>query len=349
MECERVAGLVPILARIQVSNLADVACLRIGAIHSMPMIILTDNIAFAEQCIPGNTNWKACGVSSLTPPVATLADELFKSDSIMRTEVDAGKHWDYLFAADRAGQSQFDVLSRLATSGKDLPDRTICCAGSGNEFHGFKGRGWQACEGNIHLSAFIKPGQVIEGAAVGFIVAGVIAALQTAKSFDLQGASPAIKWVNDILVKGAKVGGVLARLQTQGKVIESVIVGIGLNVEQKPPVKRDVFVPGVAALADFARHPQGCCHREAFPRLLDCLGQTLEQMCLGKFTELLDIYRQHSIILGRKVSIYTDTNEATSECLEQGVVESIGASLELYLEGRQAPVTKGRLRLGKFT
>ena len=312
------------------------------------MIILTDNIAFAEQCIPRNNGWNACEIASLAPPVATLADEMFKSDSIMQTEVAAGKHWDYLFAVDRAGQSQFDVLSRLATSGKALPDRTICCAGSGDEFHGFKGRGWQACQGNIHLSAFIKPGQVIEGAAVGFIIAGVIAALQTASSFDLQGASPAIKWVNDILVKGAKVGGVLARLQTQGKVVESVIVGIGLNVEHKPPVKRDAFVPGVAALADFAKHPQSCCHREAFPRLLDCLGHTLEQMCRGQFTELLDIYRHHSLIMGQQVSIYADTNGTTSECLEQGLVESIGPSLELYLEGRPTPITKGRLRLQKL-
>lgn len=348
MECECIAGPVSILARNQVSNLVDVACLCIGAIHSTAMIILTDNIAFAEQCIPENYHWNTCTVSSLDQPVATLADELFKSDSIMQTEISADEHWDYLFAAGRARQSQFDALSRLATSGRELPDRTICCAGSGDEFHGFKGRGWQACEGNIHLSAFVKPGQIIEGAAVGFIIAGVIAALQTAGSFDLQGASPAIKWVNDILLKDAKVGGVLARLQTQGKVIESVVVGIGLNVEQKPTVKRDIFVPGVAALADFARHPEDCCHREAFPRLLGCLGQTLEQMRRGQFTELLDIYRENSLIMGRHVSIFADTKETTYECLEQGVVESIGPSLELYLKGRQAPITKGRLRLDKL-
>ena len=154
------------------------------------MIILTDNIAFAQRCIPQSGNWQDCKISELRPAEATLARELFTSSSIMTTEVAASEHWDYLFAVERAGQSQFDVLARLAVSDVELPDRTLCCAEYGDEFHGFKNRSWEACRGNIHLSALIKPEQKIPGAAVGFIIAAVIAALQTAESFDLQGAAP---------------------------------------------------------------------------------------------------------------------------------------------------------------
>ena len=309
------------------------------------MILLTDNIRFAQRCIPQSEGWLPCGVSDLAPPVAAVAGELFSSASIIKTEVAANEHWDYLFAVDRASRSQYDVLSGLAASGSDLPDRVLCCAGSGDQFHGFKNRSWKACNGNIHLSALIKPGREIPGAATGFVIAAVIAALQTAQSFDLQGATPAIKWVNDILVQGAKVGGVLARLQTQGQVTESAVVGIGLNIEQTPPVERDAYVPEAAALSDFARTPETCRHVDAFPRLMESLGQQMKTLCQGQFTTLLDLYREHSLILGRQVTICEDSREASSRVIARGLVESIGPSLELFLKDRPDPVTKGRLRL----
>jgi biotin-(acetyl-CoA carboxylase) ligase len=309
------------------------------------MILLTDNIEFAQRCIPRGNNWQHCEVSTLAPPVAVVAGELFNSTSIMQTEVAASEYWEYLFAVDCASKSQYDVLSRLAVSGQELPDRTLCCAGSGDEFHGFKSRSWKACRGNIHLSAYIKPQREIPGAAVGFIIAAVIAALQTVESFDLQGAPTGIKWVNDILVQGAKVGGVLARLQTQGPITESAVVGIGLNVEQRPPVKRDLYVPKVAAMADFAAAPESCRHPDVFPRLMDSLGNHLENLCQGGFTKLLDLYRQNSLVLGHQVTVCEDSRDGASGVIARGLVESIGASLELFIEGQSKPVTKGRLRL----
>ena len=309
------------------------------------MIILTDNITFAQRCIPQSDNWQDCKISELRPAEATLARELFKSSSIMKTEVSAGEHWDYLFAMESAAQSQFDMLARLAVSDVELPDRTLCCAEYGDEFHGFKSRSWEACRGNIHLSALIKPERKISGAAVGFIIAAVIAALQTVETFDLQGDVPGIKWVNDILVRGAKVGGVLARLQTQGSNIESAVVGIGLNVEQKPAVERDAYVPEVAALSDFSSDPDTCRHADAFPILIDSLGAHLQDLCQGNFNGLLDLYRQHSLILGRVVTICEDTREPGSQVIAQGLVESIGPSLELYIKGQEKPVSKGRLIL----
>lgn len=309
------------------------------------MIIFTDKIEFARRCIPQSDHWEACQVSGLAPPLAALAAELFDCDSIMQAKVDTSEHWDYLFAINRADKSQYDILSRLAVSGGDLPGRTVCCAGSGNEFHGFKNRSWKACPGNIHLSAFVKPEREIPGAAVGYMVAAVIAALQTAGSFDLQGETPAIKWVNDVLVRGSKVGGVLARLQTRDQVTESAVVGIGLNVEQSPPVERGSFVPRVAALSDFTPASEACSHPDAFPRLLKYLGVSLEALEKGDFSKLLDLYRQHSVILGRRATIFEDHHTKPDGVIARGLVESIGPSLELKIEGLPEPVTKGRLRL----
>lgn len=314
---------------------------------ALAMILLTDNTAFAQGCIPQAGDWQPCKISALPSAEATLAAELFKSSSIMKTELNTGGYWRYLYAIDCAEKSQYDVLARLAVSDEEVPDRTLCCARYGDQFHGFKSRSWQACSGNIHLSALVKPGLKIPGAAVGFIITAVIAAIQTIETFELQNVAPTVKWVNDILLQGAKVGGVLARLQTQGSSIESAVIGIGLNVEQRPQVARDAHVPAVSSLSDFSVNPDNCRHVDVFPRLIESLGYNLENLYQGKFEELLNIYRRHSIILGRHVTICEDNNEADLQVIASGLVESIGPSLELFIKGHAGPVSKGRLILGR--
>ncbi len=54
---------------------------------------------------------------------------------------------------------------------------------------------------------------------------------------------PGIKWVNDVLVDGRKIGGVLTSTQTQGDRVSAVLLGIGLNVATAPPVPPTPFVP----------------------------------------------------------------------------------------------------------
>jgi biotin-(acetyl-CoA carboxylase) ligase len=312
------------------------------------MMLLTDNTAFAQTCVPACAGWQECDISRLHPNVAALASELFNSNTVLLTGQAVSEHWDYLFAVEHARHSQYDVLSKLAVSDISPPDKTLCCAASGHEFHGFKNRAWTACRGNIHLSSFVKPGFEVVGDSAGFIVAAALAALQTAESFDLGGAIPAIKWVNDILIDGEKVGGVLARLQKQGQVIDGVELGIGLNVALRPTVDRDSYVPGVAAISDFVDGSENCTHADAFPRLIEYLGQNLSTLFSGNYSHLLDRYRKHSMVLGREVGIFKDRRDNSFEMLAKGRVEAVGDSLELFIEGRVEPVRNGRLKLGVF-
>lgn len=310
------------------------------------MILLTDSISFAQDCIPPERDWRECGVSALPPGIQEIAGTLFETGSVMLAEAPGAEYWDYLFAVDHACQSQYDALSELAISGMGFPGRILCCAGTGEQFHGFKNRDWRACKGNIHLSAAIAPRAHIAGGAAGFIAAAVIAALQTVDALNLGDAEAGIKWVNDLLVRGAKVGGVLARLQTQGALTQSAIIGIGLNVEQRPAVERDPYVPQVAALADFEAEPGQCRYPVVFPRLVENLGRNLTSLIDGEFEQMLETYRQRSLVLNREVTIREDKGGTVSEVIASGVVESIGSELELYIKDHPGAIAKGRLILG---
>jgi BirA family biotin operon repressor/biotin-[acetyl-CoA-carboxylase] ligase len=66
-----------------------------------------------------------------------------------------------------------------------------------------------------------------------------LAALSIADSLLKQGLSPRIKWPNDILLSGKKVAGVLIETVWSGTEMNSLVIGMGINIrkESVPPAK----------------------------------------------------------------------------------------------------------------
>ncbi|XJZ26023.1 biotin--[acetyl-CoA-carboxylase] ligase [Bacillota bacterium Lsc_1132] len=50
---------------------------------------------------------------------------------------------------------------------------------------------------------------------------------------EVTGICPEIKWPNDLLIKGKKITGILTELQAEADRIHSIIIGIGINVNQQ--------------------------------------------------------------------------------------------------------------------
>ena len=76
------------------------------------------------------------------------------------------------------------------------------------------------------------------------------AGLAAAAALDGLGGFPgvALKWPNDVIVDGRKVGGILCEARWQGDQLAWVAVGVGLNVRNPPP--EGTRLPG-AALAEW--------------------------------------------------------------------------------------------------
>ena len=67
-----------------------------------------------------------------------------------------------------------------------------------------------------------------------------------------------IKWVNDVLIDGAKVSGVLAYTQQEGDNVTAATLGIGLNLKTTPRIDPSPFVPRAASLTDFCPNREYC-------------------------------------------------------------------------------------------
>ncbi|UCD94689.1 MAG: hypothetical protein JSU69_01160 [Candidatus Zixiibacteriota bacterium] len=195
------------------------------------------------------------------------------------------------------------------------------------------------------MVAYLAPDQPIKYSTAGFMVLAAVSVVQAIDDIsDLRGRA-ALKWINDILIEGAKICGVIVHTQQEGNIVAGAILGIGLNVEATPVVSATPYVPKVASLSDFCERRDQCNRREIVRKLMTRLKENYLMLIGGAYLDLLDYYQERSIVLGREVAIYSDSLSEIDVEIARGKTVRIGPNLELYIEGREMPVTGGRLVL----
>ncbi len=117
-----------------------------------------------------------------------------------------------------------DVLRKMAAAG--APEGTAVVAGAQTAGRGTKGRTWHSAPGRgLYLSVLLRP--------AGFdlslltLAAGLAArdAVRSSHGLDVR-----LRWPNDIVFDGRKLGGILCETRIQGGRPEFAALGYGLNV-----------------------------------------------------------------------------------------------------------------------
>ncbi|MFH2037478.1 MAG: hypothetical protein ABIJ45_13835 [Candidatus Zixiibacteriota bacterium] len=321
--------------------------------YILSMIIYTDDKKFAESLFSPDLNWTVASVQNSNDSLNHLISEIYCDREYYKycfdplsnpfgINKDNRSIWQYLFLVKHASRSHYDILTDLCQKNADLPDGILCMADSGDKFHGFKNRAWVSTGGNIHLVAYLKPNRVIRH-GVGFMVLSAVSAIQAIESVKGLNSQVGLKWVNDILIEGAKVGGVLAYSQSEGDIITGAVLGLGMNVETCPKVEPNIFVPKAACLRDFAKDSRQITRQAVWQKLVQKITHNYQLLCGNKYSILLDFYCSKSIVIGKRVEIHPDSLDAKTDEIVTGVVEQIGDSLELYLKNKKDSINKGRL------
>jgi BirA family biotin operon repressor/biotin-[acetyl-CoA-carboxylase] ligase len=90
------------------------------------------------------------------------------------------------------------------------------------------GRSWHSPPGvNLYVSMILRPPIEVRKAPLLALMAAV-AAVKAVKC--VSGIQPRIKWPNDLLVNGRKLGGLLSEMKDRAGQVDFVILGIGINV-----------------------------------------------------------------------------------------------------------------------
>jgi len=307
------------------------------------MIIYTDDRDYAEQILPGLEPWTSQDRSDVDPNIQHLKKRLFPTGILHTRASDKHGRWTLALVVKHASSSHFDHLVALSQKDVRLPDGTLCLAGSGFNFHGQRKRPWSALEGNIHLAIYLSPHRSIKNFHSGFPILAAVSLIEALDAFKSLKERAKIKWVNDILIDGAKVAGFLVHTQSVEDTVLSAILGIGLNVEKTPNIQSDPFVPKVASLRNFVKEEFALNQEKVLGQLLHSLEKNYDLLLNGQYYMLLESYRKRSLVIGHQVKIVSDNPSKKSREIASGTVVGIGENLELILKGHHKPVTSGRL------
>lgn len=127
------------------------------------------------------------------------------------------------------GSTNQDALA-LATKG--APHGTVVVAEHQTAGRGRLRRKWESPKGlGIYVSMLFTHPLASNRAAQCPLVVALSLARVLHSHFGLRAA---IKWPNDILIRGRKVAGILAEMQLDQDEVRHLVVGVGINVRQSP-------------------------------------------------------------------------------------------------------------------
>lgn len=128
---------------------------------------------------------------------------------------------------ERTGSTNEDA-KRLGAEG--AKEGTIVVADCQESGKGRRGRNWVSPPGtNLYFTLLLKPEFAPEQASM----LTLIMALSVAQALKQEAAvNPGIKWPNDIVLGQKKVCGMLTELTMEAGRIQSVVIGVGINVYQ---------------------------------------------------------------------------------------------------------------------
>ncbi|MCX6124270.1 MAG: biotin--[acetyl-CoA-carboxylase] ligase, partial [Proteobacteria bacterium] len=147
---------------------------------------------------------------------------------------------------------------------------------------GRQGRGWISLEGNLHLSVAI-PGLLVPEYLRDILplAVGVVVCEWFTGKVQI---APVLKWPNDIVLDGFKVGGLLCEASITGNVWNGVSIGIGLNLEAAPVLPVTSSYGASSVYAATGRHvPLQQSVDDILTGLYRCLGEDSRDSVLRRY------------------------------------------------------------------
>ena len=156
----------------------------------------------------------------------TLPDIL--APSLVRPELgdnEIGRRIVHYFRVDSTNTVAAEMAAKGETHG------TVVVAEEQTAGRGRLGRSWYSEKtSGIYASVILRPPLAPAAAPVLTLVAG-LAAHQALSS--VTGLPVDIRWPNDILLRGKKLGGILTEMSAEMDRLHTVVIGIGLNINHR--------------------------------------------------------------------------------------------------------------------
>jgi len=278
-----------------------------------------------------DTNLVMCYMAAHFPLYAHNLIECFK-------EIDSTNNYAKRILAD-CGNLR-DANGELTAAGKKYHG-AIIIAESQTKGRGLLGRTFYSpAKTGIYLTIIYAPrGGIIKPARLtAYTAVAICNAIQ--KLYAIQ---PAIKWVNDIFINGKKAGGILTEGVTSFStgLIESAIIGIGINIEHNP----EVFPSDVAQIAGSILSESHAQTVKRYELAAEIAGQVLS-VYEKPAEEVMAAYKTLSFIIGKMVQVHPIISDTASDYAAKAIDIDNEAALIVELEdGSQKRLFSGEVSL----
>lgn len=235
----------------------------------------------------------------------------------------------------------FDTIDSTNTQAKKLaaagaPQGTVLIAGHQTGGRGRMGRSFHSpTSQGVYLSVILRPQRPPTELMHLTCAAGTVMCDAVSRC---AGFRPWIKWINDLVHEGRKLGGILAELGLDPKtgLVSYAVVGIGINCSQSagdfPPEIRDM-AGSLSMAAGKAVSPA-----ETAAAMISELF-FLSQGLLTEKEYYMDRYRMDCVTIGKTVRVMTDPPR-------QGFAEDVdddGGLLVRFEDGHTETVSAGEV------
>src|SRR5208283_4956905 len=190
-----------------------------------------------------------------------------------------------------------DVIEKLARDG--VKEGAVVFAESQTKGRGRLGRKWMSpTRKGLWFSVLLRP-NLRPQETTQLTVASATALRRAIKT--VTGLPAEIKWPNDLLISGKKVVGILTELSAKLDRVRHVILGIGVDVNQKA----NEFPSELRKTATSLKIEAGgeISRAELATEILRELDWDYARICSGKFPQVADEWEAGCATIGKKVSV----------------------------------------------
>lgn len=246
----------------------------------------------------------------------------------------AGAHamLDSLSVSAETGSTQSDALA-TATPAQGC---AVFVSDRQSSGQGRRGRAWiSPPAANLYLSlsrCFRPPMAALSGLSLAVGVA-------VAEALRGQGfAQVGVKWPNDLIAGGRKLGGILIQLRGDGQAGTLVVIGLGINLRMPASAAAQID-QAWCDLSQLAAHPPS---RDALAAaVLDALLPALEQFEIDGLAPFLPRWRALDALAGQPVRIVDGAREHAGLCA--GITDA--GALRLLADGHEQIFHGGEVSL----
>jgi len=163
-----------------------------------------------------------------------------------------------------------------------------------------------------------------------------VAALAVTKTLDSYGVSAAIKWPNDVRVKGKKIAGILLESEAKETTVNYVIIGIGINLNiGLTQLSSDLRPCSTSLISEVHHHTDPFDFLERFFQQFNTFYTIFKKK---EYDRIVEQWKQHSDTLGKNIQIRTNTKIIQGTAID---VDSSGFLLVRTEAGEQKRIMSG--------